>query len=274
MNTEPIVTGHPQTDDTDLLVDTAQLAALVILENGGETFRAEETAVILCHAAGRAETEVFALPHGIFITAERRDGSKVSSVVRTKSRSTNLFKVERVNVYSRAFVSGTLSLEELNDKLNELRHAARYRPAFIAMAAGLSSAMFSLLFEETLTVTVLWDLAVTLVCAFVAQYVSLSSRLKNAYQFTVTFVASVLIGLIAVLLVWFVGCGNLSCIIIGSITPLLPGLSLTNAIRDTVMGDILSGTVRIVETLLVAVAIAGGIGLVLAGYVSLLGGVL
>lgn len=271
MNTEQML---PRVDNTDLVVDTAQLAALVILENGGETFRAEETAVIICRSAGREESEVFALPHGIFITAERQNGSKVSSVVRTKSRSINLFKVERVNAYSRAFAAGELSLDTLNEKLNTLRQAARYRRGFLALVAGLSSAMFSLLFEETLTATVFFDLAVTLLCAFAAQYVSLSSRLKNAYQFTVTFIASILIGLVAVLSVWLTGIGNLSCIIIGSITPLLPGLSLTNAIRDTVMGDILSGTVRIVETLLVAVAIAGGIGLVLAGYVSFLGGVL
>ena len=70
------------------------------------------------------------------------------------------------------------------------------------------------------------------------------------------------------------GIGNLDVILIGAITPLLPGLSFTNAIRDTVMGDLVSGTVRIVETLLIAVAIAAGIGTVLAVYVNVLGGVL
>jgi uncharacterized membrane protein YjjP (DUF1212 family) len=68
------------------------------------------------------------------------------------------------------------------------------------------------------------------------------------------------------------GIGDLNCIIIGSIMPLLPGLSLTNAIRDTVMGDTVSGTVRIVETMLTAIAIAGGVGVVLLSYVSFFGG--
>ena len=54
---------------------------------------------------------------------------------------------------------------------------------------------------------------------------------------------------------------------------LLPGLAMTNAIRDTVMGDLVSGTARAAEALLVAVAIAAGVGSVLSLYISL-GGVI
>ena len=55
--------------------------------------------------------------------------------------------------------------------------------------------------------------------------------------------------------------------------PILPGLMLTSAIRDTVMGDLVAGTARLVEALLIAVAIAGGVGIVLSFYLSM-GGVL
>ena len=43
--------GTPET--ASRLADTAMLAAVIILENGGETFRAEETAVRICRAAGK-----------------------------------------------------------------------------------------------------------------------------------------------------------------------------------------------------------------------------
>ena len=55
--------------------------------------------------------------------------------------------------------------------------------------------------------------------------------------------------------------------------PLLPGLSFTNAIRDTVMGDLISGTVRVVETLLIAIGIAGGVGVVLIAYMNMGGAI-
>ena len=50
------VTRTVTADDMDLLAATAQLAAVIILESGGETSRAEETATILCHTAGWDET--------------------------------------------------------------------------------------------------------------------------------------------------------------------------------------------------------------------------
>lgn len=260
--------------ETDLIVDVAQLAAVMVLENGGETSRAEETATILCHAAGLDEAEVIALPTGIFITAERNDGRKISSAVRIKSRTVNLYRVERVNSLSRDFVAGKLTLPQLHEKLLHLKQSILYHKPLICVAAGICSAMFSLLFEETLNVTVLFDMLVTFFCASSAQALCMSRRLKNSYQFWVTFLASAWIALLAVIGTASTGIGNLDIIIIGAMTPLLPGLSLTNAIRDTVMGDLVSGTVRIVETLLIAIAIAGGAGVVLAVYVNFAGGVL
>lgn len=46
--------------------------------------------------------------------------------------------------------------------------------------------------------------------------------------------------------------------------PLLPGLSMTNAIRDTINGDLVSGSARALEALLACVAIAAGVGVVLS----------
>ena len=148
-----------------------------------------------------------------------------------------------------------------------------FRSAAVILASGLSAAFFTLLFEEKLNLTCLFDMLVAFGVTLLAQWVGLASRLKNSYQFTVTFVSSFIIALGTLAAVHFSGIGNLNCIIIGSIMPLLPGLSFTNAIRDTVMGDIISGTVRVVETLLIAIGIAGGVGIVLIAYMNM-GGVI
>ena len=57
---------------------------------------------------------------------------------------------------------------------------------------------------------------------------------------------------------------NIGALIIGGIMPLLPGLSMTNAIRDTINGDLVSGSARALEALLACVAIAAGVGVVLS----------
>ena len=48
--------------------------------------------------------------------------------------------------------------------------------------------------------------------------------------------------------------------VIGSIMPLIPGVPFTNAIRDIANGDYISGSVRMLDALLVFFCIAIGVG--------------
>ena len=50
-------------------------------------------------------------------------------------------------------------------------------------------------------------------------------------------------------------------VIISSIMPLVPGVAITNAVRDSLQGDYISGCARILEAFLIAGAIAIGVGL-------------
>jgi len=60
--------------------------------------------------------------------------------------------------------------------------------------------------------------------------------------------------------------------IIGSIIPLVPGVPFTNAIRDIADGDYISGSVRMLDALLVFFCIALGVGLMFTVYNRLTGG--
>ncbi|MFR7936702.1 MAG: threonine/serine exporter family protein, partial [Clostridium perfringens] len=61
--------------------------------------------------------------------------------------------------------------------------------------------------------------------------------------------------------------------IIGSIMLLVPGLSITNAIRDTIAGDLISGLIRAAEAFLVAISIAVGTGMVMSIWIYFGGGI-
>jgi uncharacterized membrane protein YjjP (DUF1212 family) len=58
-------------------------------------------------------------------------------------------------------------------------------------------------------------------------------------------------------------------VIIGNIMSLIPGIGLTNALRDLFSGDSIAGLLRAVEVLLTALAIAAGYFLI-----TILGGFL
>lgn len=87
---------------------------------------------------------------------------------------------------------------------------------------------------------------------------------RQATIFLSTFVAAIHAGLLAYFSV-AIGFGEqLDKIVIGGIMPLLPGVVLTNAVRDMLAGDLVSGVARATEALLIAAAIAAGIIVVLA----------
>ena len=53
---------------------------------------------------------------------------------------------------------------------------------------------------------------------------------------------------------------NMDTVIISGIMPLVPGVAITNAIRDTLRGDYISGGARALEAFVTAAAVAIGVG--------------
>ena len=69
------------------------------------------------------------------------------------------------------------------------------------------------------------------------------------------------------------GLGLVDAMVAGALMPLVPGLSMTNAVLDVVRGDMVSGTAHGARALLTAALVAGGalIGTAVFGWI---GGVL
>lgn len=79
-------------------------------------------------------------------------------------------------------------------------------------------------------------------------------------NFLLNAIAAALIVFLAKLMDLYIPYIRLDNIIIGGIMLLVPGLSITNAIRDTMSGDLVSGTARAVEALFITVGIVAGSG--------------
>ena len=123
----------------------------------------------------------------------------------------------------------------------------------------LSAAFFALLFGAQ------WfDFIVAGVCGGVARLLGLLFSEDNISSTMYSLLAGALSSVIALASVRIFSMGSQTAIITGAIMPLLPGLAITNAIRDTVNGDLVSGVARTAEALLKAIAIAAGVGVVIA----------
>lgn len=255
------------TEDRDLKKRIIILASKLIIENGGETYRSEETIDHLCRAFGATGSHVVAIPTGIFLTIDDGDCHETLTI-RIKSRSVDLGNLDQINATTRNLCEGTLTLKQGEEILRNIHNGTTPRRTLLmAIAAGLSAACFTLLFDGT------WlDCIISVLCGFFCQLITGFVKKTDFVIFLKGLLGGLLTSGLAAILVLLFG-GNLEKIIIGAIMPLLPGLAITNSVRDLMRGDLVSGGARLTESFVIAVAIAAGVGISLSVYLKF-GGVL
>lgn len=233
-------------------LDSAALAARTILESSGETYRAEETALRMSAAFGLKDAQIMAFPTGFFISATI-GGHSESRVFRVMDRSICLDRIDLVNAVSREAEFGGISAGDAYDRLQKIRGAASTPFWRTNLAYAMTAAFFSVMFGEKLIGFIL--------CALIGSFTHLAQqplvRLRIPGQ-----LRSFLLGFFAALLSITslrLFSGSQEAVITGVIMPLLPGLAMTNAIRDTMRGDLISGLARGAEALISAVLLSAGV---------------
>jgi uncharacterized membrane protein YjjP (DUF1212 family) len=179
---------------------------------------------------------------------------------RIAERTTDLQKVSEVNDISRRLSERQLTAAEARERLGIVDDAAHAYPVWLQVAAAaLTGACFTVMFKGSL-----WDALPSLFISglgFAA--VTYLHRLVQI-RFFAEFIASFLIGLLAFFSVRLGVGQEMDKIIIGCVMPLVPGLLITNAVRDLMAGHLVSGLSKGADAFLTAFAIGTGIGLVLS----------
>jgi uncharacterized membrane protein YjjP (DUF1212 family) len=242
------------------VTEVCLLAGKIMMQNGGETYRVEDTMMRIAAAFGKTNSHSFVMPTGILFAID--GGSPGTRLIRIHERSTDLRKVTLVNDVSRRISRGELTPEEACRLLRDIEgRPPVYRPLTQAAAATLVSGCFLLMFNGTAADIV--PSAIAGGAGFMA--LKLFHRYVSVKLFT-ELIAAVVIGALACLFV-SMGFGHeLDRIIIGAVMPLVPGLLLTNAVRDLMAGHLVSGLSKGAEAFLTAFAIGTGIAFVLSIY--------
>lgn len=242
----------------------------IMLRNGAETYRVEDTMTRILKVTGCADTEVFVTPTGIFATLNNEDMEALSYTKRVNHRTLHLYKVSLANELSRSFCRGELSVDDARLQLKSIRAEASYSPVMVVIATVGASGAFTYLFNGTH----LDALCSGLIGLIVGILVVVLKRLEFS-KFFIDLFGGIIIAALGLLLHKGLGMGlHFESIIAGSIMPFVPGVAITNAIYDTIQGNLLSGISRATEAVIIAASLAAGIGVVLSGYESILGGVL
>lgn len=250
-------------------MDCLELAGLIIMENGGEIYRVEETVTRMAGAFGLQACQAFAVPSGFFIGYTRADGTRETSVIRVQARTTNLSRVDAANAISRRIVSEGMDVEAVRAALTEIRTcqpmvSSRWMP----FAAAASAAAFAVLFGGGWLDTLL----AFAVCLLIYLLTLLPERIQPG-QFAFALFGGLLASILPMAFSSVFPACLPDAITAGVLMPLLPGVTMTNAVRDTLRGDMVSGSCQLWQAALIAALLAGG-AISGASLFRLLGGVL
>ncbi len=241
----------------DKVMDMCLLAGEIMLTYGAETYRVEETLERMAKAANFQHVHSFVTTTGIFLSFKSDEVGDVMQMIRVDDRLQDLNKVSLVNQVSRGYVLKEINEEEAYQKLQEIEKAPLHYPIWlIHLASGLAGAGFSYLFGGNVGDTI---------PAFIAGFIVSVSVIKLQEYMKVKFFAefmSAFIGATVAIFLVKIGLGaNLNQVIIGTLMPLVPGIPLTNAVRDLLSGDLVAGVSRGAEAIITALSIATGVAL-------------
>lgn len=239
----------------DRVIDTCLIAGRIMIENGSEMARAEDTMKRIAINSGVNDLKIFATVTGLIVSIPDTQNAQIETIDR---RAIDLEKVAAVNDLSRKYANKSIDLDAFFERLSTLDDATPFFPFWLQIiGAALVSGPLMAVFSNNMSD--LWITALVGAIGFAIFY--FINRILNI-KFISEFVASLVIGLLAVYSV-HLGIGkDIDDIIIGSVMPLVPGVPLTNAVRDLLNGHLVSAPARAVEALLTAVAIGFGIAFI------------
>lgn len=229
-------------------------AGQTLLENGGEVFRAQQTMEIMAASLGVRDFHVYVLTNGIFASAHLPGRDAVSLVRHVPTVSVHLGRVEAVNELSRELAAGRLGVVEAEARLNTARTLPRSTPQLEILACVVGSAGFAYLFGGTLA-----DMPVAAVAGLLEALVCQQFARHGINRIFTDIVAAFCGTIWAIAVQAVVPAVNANAAIIGALMVLTPGVALTMGVRDILNGDYLSGSIRLLDALLIAGSIAGGV---------------
>lgn len=230
-------------------------AGHILLENGAEISRVEETMQRMSEAYGVSDESFFVLSNGIIATGQHYARAEFIPI-----KGMQLSRVVEVNQLSREVAQPSpLPLAEVEHRLNAIR-AASGKPWWeLVLGIALGVASFSILFGGSLA-----DAGATFACGIVlGLYMTFAGPHLSRIMGNLS--GGLLGGLLCIATARLApGTFHLPNMVIGTIIALVPGVPFTNGVRDIANEDYIAGATRLLDAFLAFLSIALGVIVALA----------
>lgn len=236
-----------------LLLEMATTLGYRLAMAGAETYRVEESIALVLRAYG-LEAEAFAIPNCLIVSIITDSGNPMTRMRRIGTHGNDLDAVEKYNRLSRRLCAEKPDPQTAMEWLEETKQSLKvYTPLINALGYFQGSFGFALVFGGTLR-----DALCAGLCGLLVLFIDTFMERIHSTQFFRVITGAFCSAMLAYTIHTFGFIDNVDASIIGTLMLLVPGLLFTNAMRDVMYGDTNSGLNRLVQVLLIAVAIALG----------------
>lgn len=224
-----------------------------MLVSGGEVHRVEDSLKRIFSAYGAKRIDVFIITSSMVVTIHTDDDRIFTQTRRVTDYTTDYEKLHRLNELSRNICAHRLSAAEIKTRLSEIS-AGRIYPLWLEFLCYATIAdAFTLFFGGSYG-----EAAVSfLIGGFVRCIIFLCDKAVRNKIFT-KFISAFAATLLAFLALKLGFIPTVDKVIIGNIMTLIPGIGLTTALKDLLVGDSIAGMLRTIEACITALAIAAG----------------
>ena len=244
-------TKHEISELDELLHELLNIGEMMLIA-GGEIKRVEDTLIRMGVAYGAKKMNVFVITSSIVVTMGFADGTELTQTRRIIDESGTDFKrLEALNELSRSFCKNPMTVDELRNRITVLDKKTSQLQSCIGSAIGAGS--FALFFDGALEDGIVAAVFAIIIC-FLKKYLKPICPNNVIFNVLCSFVAGVGICFCA----RFFESLHADKIMMGDIMLLIPGIAMTNSIRDVLVGDTIAGVMKFVECFLWAGAIACG----------------
>ena len=255
--------GNTQTREVENVAQTTADAAQVLslamdlgksmIRCGAEINRVEETIMRICAAYGCEKAEVFSVVSVIVATVFMPGAQPQTQSRRVYTYSTNFERLDRLNTLSRRICEQKPSPELALAELAQINADRKKLRASVCVGYILAASSFTLFFGGN------WKdaLAAAPIAALIWLCLSLI-RSQGMSKLFFTFLSCAAAGFLAIFCVKLHLADHADMIMIGDIMVIVPGLLLINSLREMLCGDLMSGLLRMLESLILSLAIACG----------------
>ncbi len=224
-----------------------------MLISGAEVHRVEDSLKRIFTAYGTKRTDVFIITSSMVVTIHTLEGEILTQTRRITETAADYEKLHRLNELSRSICRTRCAPEEIRRQLDEIA-AGKACPLWLefvcyAVIAGIFTLFFGGGAAEAAAAFVsgAFIRLVMLICDRTIRN-KIFAKFMSSLSATILAVVALRAGLIP----------TVDNVIIGDIMTMIPGIGLTNALKDLFVGDSIAGLLRTIEACITALAIAAG----------------